>query len=98
MGPAHLLRIAAHGSLHGQGSVTGPHGVLFVGHRRAKQGHDAIAQHLVHGPLETVHGGHHVLQGGIEEVLRGLGIKVADQLGGAFEVGKQHGDLLPLAF
>ena len=64
VGAAHLLRVAAHRRLHGQGSVTGPHGVVFVGHGRAEEGHDAIAQHLVHRALKAVHGVHHALQAG----------------------------------
>ena len=84
--------------LHGQGSVTGPHGVIFVRHWRPEEGHDAIAQHLVHRALKAVHGVHHALQRRIEELLGGFRVEVADQLRGAFEVGKQHGDLLALAF
>jgi len=72
--------------------------VIFVGHRRPKQGHNAIAQDLIHRPLKAVHGVHHVLQRGIEEALRGFGVEVTDQLRRAFEVGKQDGDLLPFAF
>jgi hypothetical protein len=44
-----------------------------------------------------VHGVHHALQGRIEEVLGGFRVEVADQLGGAFEVGKEHGDLFAFA-
>ena len=98
LGAAHLLGIAPHGGLHRQGGVTGPQRVILMGHGRAKQGHDAIAQHLVHGAFKAVHGVHHVLQGRIEELLGGFRIEIANQLGGAFEVGKQHRDLLALAF
>ena len=68
VGAAHLLGIAAHRRLHRQGGVTGPHGVILMGNGRAKQGHDAIAQHLVHRALIAVHGVHHALQGRIEEL------------------------------
>ena len=44
-----------------------------------------------------VHGSHHALQHRVEEPPRFLGIAVGQQLHGAFEVGKQHGDLLALA-
>ena len=97
VGAAHLLRIAPHRRLHGQASVTGPHGVIFVRHWRPEEGHDAIAQHLVHRPLKAVHGVHHALQRRIEECLGGFRVEIADQLRGAFEVGKQHGDLFALA-
>jgi hypothetical protein len=45
-----------------------------------------------------VYGVHHALQGRIEEVLGGFRVEVADQLGGTCKVGKQHRDLLALAF
>ena len=64
--------------LHHQGGITGAHGVIFVGHRRTKQGHNAIAQDLIHRALKAVHGVHHVAEGGIEEVLRGLRVEVAN--------------------
>ena len=69
VGAAHLLGIAAHGGLHGQGGVTGPHGVILMGHGRAKQRHDAVAQHLVHRALVAVHGVHHDVQGRVQELL-----------------------------
>ena len=44
VGAAHLFGIAAHGRLHGQGGVTGPHGVIFMGHRGPEERHDAVAR------------------------------------------------------
>jgi hypothetical protein len=70
--------------------------VVFVGNGRAKQGHDAIAQHLVDGALEAVYGAHHAVDGRIEELLGGFGIEATDQLCRVFEVGKEHRDLLAL--
>jgi hypothetical protein len=32
VGAAHLFSVAAHGGLHRQGGVTGPHRVVFVGY------------------------------------------------------------------
>ena len=55
-------------------------------------------EHLVHGAFIAVHGVHHALQGGIEELLGVFGIEVANQLRRAFEVGKEHRDLFALAF
>ena len=37
VGLAHLLRVTAHGRLHRQRGVTGPHSVVFVGHRRPQK-------------------------------------------------------------
>jgi hypothetical protein len=40
---AYLLSIASHRHLHSQASITGPQGVILVGHWRSKEGHNAIA-------------------------------------------------------
>ena len=98
LGAAYFLRIGAHGRLHGQGGIAGAQGVVLVGNGGTKQGHNAIAQHLVDGTLEAVHGVHHVVQSRVEELLGGFGVEAANQLGRVFEVGKQHRDLLALAF
>ena len=97
-GAAHFLGIRLHGRLHGQGGIAGAQGVVLVGDRGAKQGHNAIAQHLVHRALEAVHRVHHVVQSRVEELLGGFGVETANQLGRVFEVGKQHRHLLALAF
>ena len=72
--------------------------MVLMGDRRPKQRHDAVAHDLVHGALVAVHGVHHALQHRVEELARLLGIAVGQQLHRAFEVGKQHRDLLALAF
>ena len=81
MGLAHLLGIAAHGGLHGQGSIAGAHGVIFVRHRGAEERHDAVAEHLVDGAFIAMHGVHHGVQGRVQESARLFRIKVGDQLG-----------------
>jgi hypothetical protein len=98
MGPAHVLRIAPQRSLHRQRRVTGPDGVVFMGQGRAEQGHDAVPQHLVDRAFVAVHGVHHGVQGRVQESLGLFRVEVADQFGGAFEVGKQHRHLFALAF
>ena len=95
---AHRLGGGLHGRLHGQGRVAGAQGVVFVGNRGTKQGHNAIAEHLIHRALEAVHGVHHAMEGRIEELLGGFGIEAPDEFGGVLEVGKEHGHLLALAF
>jgi hypothetical protein len=45
-----------------------------------------------------MHGLHHAFQHRIEELTGFLGVTVGQQFHGAFEVGKQDGDLLPFAF
>ena len=51
--------ITAHLILHRQRGVTGAHGMILMGKRRAEQRHDSIAQHLIHRALIMVHGIHH---------------------------------------
>ena len=69
VGALHLVGVSAHRRLHGHGRVTGPHSMVFVGHRRPEQGHDAIAQHLVHGAFVAVHRVHHDMQRRIQQCL-----------------------------
>ena len=95
---AHLLRVGAHGGLHGQGGIAGAQGVIFVGNRGAKEGHDAIAEHLVHRALEAVHGVHHAVEGGVQQLLGGFWIEAADELRRIFDVGEEHRDLLAFTF
>ncbi len=68
-----------------------------MGQRRAEEGHDAVAQHLVHRALEAVYGVHHGVQGRVEELLGGFRVEIPDQLGRVFDVGEQHRDLLAFA-
>ena len=97
LGVPYLLGIALHDRLHGERRIAGPHGMVLMRHRRAKQGHNAIAHHLVHGAFIAVHGLHHVLQDRVEELAGLLRVAVGEQLHRAFEVSKQHRDLLALA-
>jgi len=69
-----------------------------MGNGSPKQGHDAIAEHLVHRALVAMHGVHHTVQGRVQELLSGLRVEVPDQFGGVLDVGKQHGDLLAFTF
>jgi hypothetical protein len=56
------------------------------------------SQHLVDGALEAVHGVHHEMNGGVQKLLRRLGVEPLDEPGGVLDVGKEDGDLLALAF
>jgi hypothetical protein len=98
MSAAHLLGIGAERRLHGERRVTGPYGVVLVGNRGAKERHNAVAQHLVHGAFVAVHCVHHGVQGGIQKLLGGFGVEVADERQRVFEIRKQHRDVLTLAF
>ena len=66
--------------LHPQARVTGAHGMILVGDRRAEQSHDAVAHHPVDHAFVVMNGLQHALKNGIEDPLRLLRIAVRDQL------------------
>src|SRR5262249_17065865 len=98
LGPLDLHSILLYRGLHGQGSITGPHRMIFMGYGRPEQRHDPIAHDLVHGPLIAMDRRHHAFQDRIEELPSLLRVAVGEEFHGAFEIGKQHGHLLALAF
>jgi hypothetical protein len=69
-----------------------------MGNGGTKQGHNAIAEDLVDGALEAVHGVHHMVDGRIEELLGRFRVEPPDEFRWVFEVGKQHRDVLALTF
>jgi hypothetical protein len=95
---AQLRGIVADGVLHVQGGIARPHGMIFMGERRAEQGHDAVAHHLVDDPLVAVHRRHHALQHRVEELPRLLGVAVGQQLHRALQIGEEDCHVLALAF
>ena len=98
MRAAHLRAVVAHGLLHGERRIAGAYRMVLMGQGRPEQGHDAIAHDLVDGALVAVHGGHHALQHGVEQLPRLLGIAIGQQFHGPLHVGKEHGHLLAFAF
>ena len=72
--------------------------MVFVGNGGAEEGHDAVAEHLVHRAFKAVHRLHHEVNGGIEELLGGFGVEAPDQLGRVFQIGKQYRHLLAFTF
>ena len=72
--------------------------MIFMRDRRPKQGHDAVAHDLIDGAFIAVHRLHHAFEDGVEELAGFFGITVGQQLHRAFQVGKEHRDLLALAF
>ena len=94
----HALGVPLHRLLHPQRGVTGPHGVILVGQRRAEQRHDPVAHDLVDGALVAVDRLHHVLEHGVEELARFLWIAIGQQLHRPLQIGEEDGDLLALAF
>ena len=63
LGAADVLRVAPQRGLHRQGGIAGAQGVVLVGNGRTEHGHEAIARHIVHRALKTVHGVHHAAAG-----------------------------------
>ncbi len=95
---ARVFSVALHRLLHPERSVAGADSVILVGERRAEQRHDPVAHHLVDSALVAVHGFHHSIEDGVEELARLLGIAVGEELHRPLEIGEEHGDLLALAF
>jgi hypothetical protein len=63
---ADLVGVCPEGRLHRQGRIARPDGMIFMGNRRPKQRHNAIAHDLVDGPLIPMHRCHHPFQYRIE--------------------------------
>jgi hypothetical protein len=74
-----FVGVASYVFLHAQRRVTGPDSVILMGHRRPEERHDAVAHHLVDGALVAVHGFHHVLEDGIQDLARLLRVPVGEQ-------------------
>ena len=72
------------------------HGVVFVCERRAEEGHDPIAHHLIDGALVPMDGIHHQLEDRVEKYPSLLRIAVLQEFHRTPEVGEQDGDLLAL--
>jgi hypothetical protein len=91
-----LLRVPLHRLLHPERCVTGTDSVILVGQRRAEQGHNPVAHHLVDRAFVMVDGLYHSLEDGVKDLPRVLWIAVGQQLHRALEIGEEHGDLLAL--
>jgi hypothetical protein len=71
---------------------------VFSKTRRAKQGHNAIAHDLVHGPFVAVHSHYQALEYGIEELACLLRIAVGQERQRGFEIGEEYRHVFALAF
>ena len=83
--------------LHAERGIARPHGVIFMGNRRAEEGHEAISEHLIHRALVAMHRRHHAVHRRIEELLGGFRVEPGDQLRRAFDVREKDGDVLAFA-
>ena len=98
MGALHLIAVAGHGLLHAQRRVAGAYRMIFMGNRRAEEGHNAIPHHLVDSALVAVHGLDHALQDRVQQLAGLLGVALRQQLHRPLQVRKQHRDLLAFTF
>ena len=64
------------GGLHGQGGIAGAQGMVFMRQGGTEQGHNAVAHDLIHRAFVAVHGSHHQMQSGIEELVGVFRIEV----------------------
>ena len=95
--PPHDIAEGADPLLHAEGGIAGADRMVLVGERRAEQRHDPVPHHLIHRPLVTVDGFHHLLEDLVEDAPRLLGIPIGEELHGPLHVGEEHGHLLALA-
>ena len=80
LAPPYILGEVADLLLHAQRGIGGAHGMVFMSQRRAEQGHDAVAQHLIHRSLVVMDRVHHVLDHRVEEPPGLLGILIGQEL------------------
>ena len=80
------------GSLHPQRCSHGALGIVLVGDRRAEEGHDGVAQDLVHSPTEAGHVLDEALEEAVDHRLDLLRIHALGALGEPDEVGEQDRD------
>jgi hypothetical protein len=98
MAALHLGGVLLHCGLHSQGRIAGSHRMVLMRQGCAKQRHDAVPHDLVHRAFIPMYGLHHPFQHRIEELAGLLRVTVRQQFHVAFEVGKEHGHELALAF
>jgi hypothetical protein len=94
----HLGRVARDLVSQAERRVACPLRMVLVRDGRPEQRHDAVARVLVDGALEAVHAVGQDREEAIEDPVPLLRVELAGQLHRPLHVGKQHRDLLALAF
>jgi hypothetical protein len=95
---AYLGGEAAHRFLDIERRIAGPHRVILVRDRRAKDRHDPVARRMGDGALVAVNRVDHAVDRRIEEPVRLLRVEIADERGRVRDVGEQGRRDLALAF
>jgi hypothetical protein len=85
-----------HRVLHAEGGPDRTFGIVLMGHGRAEQGHDVVADVLVDGAAEARHLLAQAPQRALHERLDRLGIHPLGHRRVAGQVGEQHGDAAAL--
>ncbi len=82
--------------LNGQGRVTGPLGMIFMGDRRAEKGHHPISGELVDRPFVAVDLIHENLETPVHDCVNVFRIEFLGQGAKPGHIGEHHGDDLAL--
>ena len=82
---------------HVQGRPQGEFGVIFVRHRRAKEGHNLVADKLVDDPSIPFDDRYQAFEAAVHQVAHHLGVQRLGQGGETGDVGEHHGHQLTLA-
>ena len=96
MGPLDVVAVCGDPLLHPKRRVACADRVVFLGHGRAEQRHDPIAQHLGHGALPAAHRLDHVLDDLVEERRGLLGVVARQHRHRRGDVGEEDADVLAL--
>ncbi len=83
---------SSEGFMHLHRGSDGTVGIVLVGDRRAEQGQDAVAHHLVDSAAERRDVGDQPLEARVDQALHPLGIEMLGQRCVADEIGEDHGD------
>jgi hypothetical protein len=70
--------------------------VILEGDGRAEEGHDAVAEELVHGAVIAVDDVGDEPQDAVHQCVQRLRVQALGEAGGIGHVGEEHGDLLAL--
>jgi hypothetical protein len=73
-------------------------GMVLVGDRRAEQGHDTVAEELVHGAFIAVHLGQHQLESPGHEAMNFFRVKPFGERGKARDIHEEDRHLLTFPF
>jgi hypothetical protein len=83
-----FVRVEVDSPLHAQRGIAGAHRVVLVSDWGTEQGHDPIAHDLIERALVVMHGLHHPLEDGVQELPGLLRVPVGQQFHRALQIGR----------